>query len=129
MFVDLPRDPLPGLGAEMGPDAATLYGLYDTIRTIWTTSETETVQSDVAFSGSYAKRRLELGKLMLYQLSYSRSTTYGWSHLPASIKDATSRLHDSTQRVGLEENVAARHGRRSVSQERTARYTNTDLEP
>ncbi len=64
------------LGAEQGPDAVTLYGRYGTIRTIWTTSETETVQSDVAFSGSYAKRRPELGKLMLYQLSYSRS--FSW---------------------------------------------------
>jgi hypothetical protein len=36
-------------------------------------SETETVQSDVAFSGSYVKGARELGKLMLYQLSYSRS--------------------------------------------------------
>jgi hypothetical protein len=67
------RAPRPRLGAEMGPDADTLYGLYDTIRTIWTTSEIETVQSDVTFSGSYVKRPLELGKLMLYQLSYSGS--------------------------------------------------------
>jgi hypothetical protein len=36
-------------------------------------SEPETVQSDVTFSVSYVKRPLELGKLMLYQLSYSRS--------------------------------------------------------
>jgi hypothetical protein len=36
-------------------------------------SEIETVQSDVAISGSYEERSLELGKLMLYQLSYSRS--------------------------------------------------------
>jgi hypothetical protein len=41
-------------------------------------SEIETVQSDVTFSGSYAEEPLELGKLMLYQLSYSRSMTYGW---------------------------------------------------
>jgi hypothetical protein len=59
----------------MGPDASTLYGLYDTIRTIWTTAQTKAVQSDATFSGSYAKRPLELGKLMLYQLSYSRSET------------------------------------------------------
>jgi hypothetical protein len=57
----------------MGPDASTLYGLCDTIRTIWTTSETEAVQSDVTFSGSYVEGAKELGKLMLYQLSYSRS--------------------------------------------------------
>ena len=57
----------------MGPDTSTLHGLYDTMRTIRTTSETETVQSDVAISEGYAKRRVELGKLMLYQLSYSRS--------------------------------------------------------
>jgi hypothetical protein len=36
-------------------------------------SEIETVQSDVTFSGSYVEGVLELGKLMLYQLSYSRS--------------------------------------------------------
>ncbi len=39
-------------------------------------SEIETVQSDVTFSGSYVEGAMELGKLMLYQLSYSRSTTY-----------------------------------------------------
>jgi hypothetical protein len=61
-------------GAEMGPDADTLYGRYDTIRTIWTTSDIETLQSDVTFSGSYEEGALELGKLMLYQLSYSRSS-------------------------------------------------------
>jgi hypothetical protein len=31
------------------------------------------VQSDVTFARSYAEGPLELGKLMLYQLSYSRS--------------------------------------------------------
>ncbi len=29
------------------------------------------MQSDVAFSGSYEERPIELGKLMLYQLSYT----------------------------------------------------------
>jgi hypothetical protein len=38
-----------------------------------TTAESEMVQSDVAFSGSYEDSPPELGKLMLYQLSYSRS--------------------------------------------------------
>ncbi len=31
----------------------------------------EPVQSDVAFSGSYEERPIELGKLMFYQLSYT----------------------------------------------------------
>jgi hypothetical protein len=74
-------------------------------------SEIETVQSDVTFSGSYARRPLELGKLMLYQLSYSRSMTYGWWGLQVSesvsIQDPVKRVYHSTQRVGLEVNVAA----------------------
>jgi hypothetical protein len=57
----------------MGPDASTLYGRHSTIRTIRTTAQKQAVQSDVALSGSYVERRFELGKLMLYQLSYSRS--------------------------------------------------------
>ena len=57
----------------MGPDATTLYGHHGTIRTIWTTPEVSAVQSDAAFSRGYEKRPRELGKLMLYQLSYSRS--------------------------------------------------------
>jgi hypothetical protein len=57
----------------MGPDATTLYGRMRTIRTIWTTPEVRALQSDTAFSEGYEKRPSELGKLMLYQLSYSRS--------------------------------------------------------
>jgi hypothetical protein len=57
----------------MGPDAGTLYGLYDTKRTTWATSETKAVQSDVTFSGSYVERPRELGMLMLCRLSFARS--------------------------------------------------------
>ena len=55
---------------------------------------------------------------MLYQLSYSRSMTYGWRGLDVSIQDAIKRVYHSTQRVGLELDVAAVHGRGSESQER-----------
>ena len=68
----------------MGPDATTLYGRYRTTRTIWTTRQTKAVQSDAVFSGSYVEEAVELGKLMLYQLSYSRSMTYGWWGLEVS---------------------------------------------
>ncbi len=36
-------------------------------------TQVRAVQSDTVFSGSYVKEAWELGKLMLYQLSYSRS--------------------------------------------------------
>ena len=46
---------------------------------------------------------------MLYQLSYSRSMTYGWWGLrgsnQVSIQDAVNSRHDSTQRVYTEIDV------------------------
>ncbi len=44
---------------------------------IGTRPQVEPVQSDVAFSGSYEERPIELGKLMLYQLSYTGSLNCG----------------------------------------------------
>jgi len=69
-------------GAETGPDVTTLYGRLRTIRTIWTTPQVSAVQSDVAFSGSYEKRPLELGKLMLYQCD---RVCPGWMILAPSL--------------------------------------------
>ena len=102
------KRPLPRLGAEMGPDASTLHGPQRTIRTTWTTAQTTAVQSDVTFSGSYVEGAKELGKLTLYQLSYSRTVTYvsptsTWGRIGASGQrrskhEVTSRLDTRTDR-------------------------------